>query len=303
MLVRKIIHAVILIFGIFELSAARSGGAAAPPARILSLAPAATEILFDLGLGGRVVGVTEYCKWPPEALEKTNVGDMMRVNMETVVYLAPDLVVISSMNGSLGDRIEALGFPVTTVYQDDFPMILESMQRVGDACGIGTEARRRTDELERTVEEMTMDNAARSGARKPPRVLVIIGRDPGDREFRRAHIAGPKSFYNDLLERCGAVNVFTDETAYASVTREGLMRLNPDIVIELIADYGMSNVDSGELLSQWDAFADLPAAREKKTAVIRGDFAFRAGPRYPRILKAFGMAINGGVRIISEEEL
>jgi ABC-type Fe3+-hydroxamate transport system substrate-binding protein len=89
------------------------------PQRILSLAPAATEILFYLGLGDRVIGVTEYCTWPPEAREKMNIGDMMHVNLELVLALRPDLVVLSNMNGHIGKQMEELGIPVEAVYQDD----------------------------------------------------------------------------------------------------------------------------------------------------------------------------------------
>ncbi|MDR1470889.1 MAG: ABC transporter substrate-binding protein, partial [Synergistaceae bacterium] len=92
--------------------------AAASPQRILSLAPAATEILFDLGLGDKVIGVTEYCAWPPEAKSKTNVGDMMHVNMEVLVSMNPDIVFISSMNAHIGKQVEALGYPVVVVGQD-----------------------------------------------------------------------------------------------------------------------------------------------------------------------------------------
>ncbi|MDR1650465.1 MAG: helical backbone metal receptor [Synergistaceae bacterium] len=283
------------------IAAVLPSAASGAPRRILSLAPAATEILFDLGLGEYVVGVTEYCKWPPEAASKTNIGDMMRVNMETVVSLAPDLVVISNMNGNLRDKLEALGLRVVTVYQDDFDQICESMLRVGKACGVEERAVDRVASLRRAVEDISERGAGdRSDSAKKPRALVVIARDAGDTEFRRLHVAGPKSFYDDLLERSGARNAFTDEVAYASITREGLMRIDPDIVIELVAEYGMSSVGTGELLAQWDAFGDLPAAENGRTAVIRGDFTFRAGPRYPEILTAFSMVIQGGVRSLAE---
>jgi len=109
---------------------------AAVPERILSITPAGTEILFELGLGERVVGVTRYCNWPPEALTKLNLGDMMHVNLEVVIGARPDIVLVSpTMNNHIGEQLRALGFRVIGVFQDDFEQICYSILRVGRECG------------------------------------------------------------------------------------------------------------------------------------------------------------------------
>ncbi|MDR1482189.1 MAG: helical backbone metal receptor [Synergistaceae bacterium] len=275
-------------------------GAINPPERILSLAPAATEIIFDLGLGDKVVGVTEYCTWPPEALSKTDVGDMMRVNMESVISMAPDLVLLSNMNEHLRRQIEILGFPTVVVYQDDFARICDSMLKVGEACGIADRAKERVEELRRSVLEIS--ERARLGRGEGPktRVLVVVGRDVGDDSFKRIYVAGPRSFYNDLLNEAGTANAFEEDLPYASISLEGLLRLDPDLIIELVGEHGMTGVDSRSILDQWKNLSDLRAAREGDVAVIRGDFTLRAGPRYPLILESFGKTIHEGVREIVE---
>ncbi|MDR1019884.1 MAG: helical backbone metal receptor [Synergistaceae bacterium] len=281
------------------LCAASHAASAAPPQKILSLSPAATEILFDLGLGDRVVGVTDYCTWPPEAKSKQSVGDMMHVNMETVVSMDPDIVVVSSMNTHIESQIKALGYPAAVVGQDNFEEVLDSMLRVGEACGVEDTAKRRVGELIGAVEALTLKPGGKDG-KKPPRVLVVVGRDIDDTSFKKTYVAGPRSFYNDLLNRSAAVNAYPDDLLYANVSQEGLLRMDPDLIIELVGEHGMTNVDTKSILAQWKKVKDLRAAQSGNVAVIRGDFAFRVGPRYPLVLEAFKKAIHDGVREIRE---
>jgi iron complex transport system substrate-binding protein len=264
--------------------------------RILSITPAGTEILFDLGLGDRVIGVTEYCSWPPEARSKKNIGDMMHVNMEVIVSLNPDLVLISNMNEHLRGPIEGMGYRVEVVRQDNFEQICDSMTSVGEACGVAEYARHRVEELRGAVRAISERN--RGGA--CPRVLVVVGRDVDDMSFKKVYAAGRRSFYDDLLTESGAENAFGQDVPYAQIALEGLLRLDPDLVIELIGGSGMSNAGTDAIMRQWRSLGDLRASREGRVALIRGDFTLRAGPRYPKILDAFSRIIRGGEREISE---
>lgn len=284
----------LLIGLLLLLVAARSD--ASVPSRILSLTPAGTEILFDLGLGDRVVGVTKYCTWPPEAKTRTDIGDMMTVNMETVLRFEPDLVLLSNMNEHLRAGIETFDLPVTVVHQDDFAQICRSMLAVGEACGVRQRAEARVEELQKIV----ADIAGSVQAPVRPRALVLVGRDLSDRSFKKVYAAGIRSFYNDLLVEAGAVNALAQDVQYAQISRENLLRLDPDIVLELVGEHGGGHTTTEKVRAQWAAFDQLPAAKKGNVSIVRGDFALRAGPRYPTILRAFIDAIHGGVREISE---
>ncbi|MDR3165382.1 MAG: helical backbone metal receptor [Synergistaceae bacterium] len=270
--------------------------ASGEPVRILSLAPAATEIIFDLGLGDKVIGVTEYCNWPPEAKSKTNVGDMMHVNMEVVVSMQPDLVAVSNMNEHMKNQIEALGYKVIVVYQDNFGQICDSILRVGEVCGIPDIAKKRIEELRENVRVIS----AGLPRGKDQSVLIVVGRDSDDASFKKIYVAGPRSFYEELLSDAGAKNAFSGDLPYAGLSLEGLLRLDPDIVIELVGEHGMVGVDSKLILAQWKNLSDLRAAQNGSVAVIRGDFTLRAGPRYPLILESFAKIIHEGLREIEE---
>ena len=253
--------------------------------------------MYYLALGDRVVGVTKYCSWPPEARRLPSLGDMMHVNMEVVMGLRPDLVLVSNMNHHVGEQAEALGYRTVTVYQDDFEQICDSILRVGRECGIEDKARLRVEELREAVREKTVSLGENAN---PPRVLITVGRDPSEEILRRMHIAGRGSFYDDLITRAGAVNAYDQGVAYAQISREGLLRLDPDVIIELIGTHGME-IPATRVASQWNAIPELRAVQNGRVSVIRGDFTLRAGPRYPLILDAFIKIIRDGVREISHD--
>jgi iron complex transport system substrate-binding protein len=202
------------------------------------------------------------------------------------------------MNIQVGGQVEALGYPVAAVYQDDFEQICDSMLRVGRACGVEEAAERRIAELRESVREKTV-----TPGETPPRVLVVVGRVPSEDDLRKIYVAGRGAFYNDLITRAGGVNAYDQDVPYAQMSREGLLRVDPDVIIELIGESGMEasmEVPTDRVISQWEAVPDLRAAREARVAVIRGDFTLRAGPRYPQILDAFIEIIRDGVREITE---
>jgi iron complex transport system substrate-binding protein len=285
----------LILFVLFAAAISAAPGACAP-SRILSITPAATEILYSLGLGDRVIGVTRYCNWPPEAKSKPVIGDMMNVNLEMLAALDPDLVLISNLNGHLNARIKSMGYKTVIVYQDNFEQICKSILDVGLACGVEDAAREKVGELSGAVRSLS--ESAASGP--PTRVLIVVGRDPADDDLKKLYVAGIKSFYNDLIREAGAVNALTADVPYMQVSREGLMRLDPDIIIDLIGEHGSVNVPTVRVLGQWKAIPDLKASSLGNVAVVKGDFSLRPGPRYPLLLNAFIRAIRGGEREIIE---
>ncbi|MDR1471426.1 MAG: helical backbone metal receptor [Synergistaceae bacterium] len=293
---RKFLTAALFAAGIaLAVPAGRAHGAADAPARVLSITPAATEILYSLGLGDRVAAVTRYCNWPPEAKSKPVIGDMMNVNLEMLAALDPDLVLISNLNEHLSARIKAMGYKTVVVYQDNFDQICKSILDVGEACGVSDAARAKVGELRGAVE--ALKGSVPSGT--PPRVLIVVGRDPADDELKRLYVAGAQSFYDDLIRESGAVNALDSDVQYLQVSREGLLRLEPDVIIDLIGEHGTADVSTERIQGQWSSIPDLRAAAEKNVSIVRGDFSLRPGPRYPLLLDAFIRAIWGGEREIT----
>ncbi len=125
-----------------------------PPQRIISVAPSVTEILFAIGLGGRVVGVSTYCNYPPEALKKEKIGGYITPSLEKIVSLKPDLV-IGTADGDLRsfvDRLSGLGIPVFITNPRSVFEVLSTIRHVGDVTFSQGAAQRVAGSMEKKIE-------------------------------------------------------------------------------------------------------------------------------------------------------
>jgi len=180
---------------------------AAAPGRIVSTAPAVTEILFALGLGDKVVGVTQFCNYPPEARKKPRIGTFLQPNLEVILSLRPDLVVIQKNPVRLGARLESMGLKTMEVDQPTVEAVYDSIRRIGAAAGVPG----RAGALE---EKMRAEVAAirdRAAGRPRRRVVFIVGRNPNAIEGLVA--VGKGSYLNELLRDAGGENIFENTGA------------------------------------------------------------------------------------------
>lgn len=261
---------------------------AAHAARIVSLAPTATEILFAIGAGDDVVAVTEMCDWPPEASGRALFADMMRPSLEEVARLSPDVVAISDLNAHLSDGLRAIGCEVVVARGGSVDDVASSIEEFGRVCGVNDAARDVAHALRR---DMAALRAGTEG-RARPRVLVVIGRDAADASFRSLYAAGRGSFYSELADAAGADNALDAGAAYVAMTREGVLRADPDVVIEMI----VNDEQADAARASWSSFAELRAASEGHIAVISGTRAFRAGPRCAELAREMAAAMEAALR-------
>src|SRR5580700_4439281 len=148
--------------------------AAAPPQRIVSTAPSITELLYALGLGDRVVGVTTYCRYPPEARLKPKIGDYTSPNIEAIAALKPDLVILQTNPVRLAERLAALHLKTLEINQEDIGALYKSMRIVGEATGTAAQATRLTESIRGKLEQIHN----RTAALPRTRVMFVVGRTP-----------------------------------------------------------------------------------------------------------------------------
>jgi iron complex transport system substrate-binding protein len=252
------------------------------PRRIVSLAPSVTEVLFEAGVGPRVVGVTSYCRFPREALALPKVGGYLTPSYEALVALQPDLVVTLAEHADVEPRIRALGIPILRVDHRSLEGIVRSVEQVGERCGLTTRAKRAADALRETLA-----SAKRLVAATRPRVLICFGR-AGD--FRRLTAAAPGTIHDDLITQAGGVNVLTSDTiAYPTLSAEGVLRLNPDVIIE----FSSGTADATALRHQWSRLDSVRAVRANRVYVFTGEFLSVPGPRFVRLATTIARAIRG----------
>ncbi len=191
--------------------------------RIVSLAPNLTEILFELGLGDQIVGVTNYCTYPPEALEKEKVGGFINPNLEKIVSLKPDLVVSEQWPSSRTvPRLREFGLQVLEVISPrSFEEIYQVIRGVGEAVDRSRDAEELIDRMEQRLEGVQA-RASRLG--RSPSVYVEIDLP--------SWTIGKQSFITEALLLCGAHNLFEDvDKRSFQASKEMIVDRNPDVVV------------------------------------------------------------------------
>ena len=244
---------------------------AGTPERIVSLAPTNTEILFSLGLGDRVVAVTDYCNYPAQATTKPKIGGFSTVSVEKVAAQHPDLVVASEGNGAeLVDHLRKLNMTVIVTNPKNVSGILNDITLVGKAAGADDNASALVASLTGRI-QATEKNASALGAH--PKVAHIIWNDP-------IYASGSATFQDELISMAGGTNAFAGKTGYATIGTEKFIAADPDI---LIVNSGTGMGGSEDSVAQYfeneTRFSGVSAIKNHRVYVIDSDTVDRAGPR------------------------
>ena len=260
-----------------------------PPERIVSLAPSFTEVLFALGEGQRVVGVTQYAVWPEAVNDLPRVGGFVDPNYEAIVALEPDLVVASSYNTSAVERLEALGIPCVSMPHDNLAEIYASMKRLGALCGGPAKAA----ELVQYLQGKLDATKEKTKGLPPKRVLLVVGREGEPGTLGQIYAAGTHGYLNTFLEAAGGSNVLGEPGVnYPTLTAEGVLRLNPDVVVEIIG----RDVDPAEALADaskaWAEVPEITAMKNGDLHVLTGTVMTIPGPRMFVVLEGLAHALH-----------
>jgi iron complex transport system substrate-binding protein len=252
------------------------------PRRIISMAPSTTEILFALGLGDRVAGVSRFCDYPEAVPAIREIGGYMDPDYEAIVRLQPDLVILLVSHQDAKKELAKLAVPVLTVPQETIAGIHEAIRRIGDACGAAEKA----ETLLRDLRERTEKIKSAVHEKKKPRVLLCIGRDTQSGRMASMFMAGRKTFYDEIIRIAGGINALSDAMAlYPQFSAEGVIQVNPDVIIDLAGRVAPGGKSAADIAAQWDRLHVLKAVKQDQVHVITGDHALRPGPRYIRLLE------------------
>jgi iron complex transport system substrate-binding protein len=238
------------------------------PRRIVSLVPGVTEILFAIGADGALVGVTDFCDYPPEARHKARVGDMLAPNLETLVSLKPDLVVAtrSGNREETFDQLKRLGLPV---YLVDEPASIAGLLRLVGGLGQLTGRRAAAAALAAGLERRIASVRERVAGRPPPRVLYVLWPEP-------LIVPGRGSLVSELIASAGGESVTSDQgQGYPRMSLEAAVGRAPEVII--LARHGAGTGPAAR--EQWQRLESLPAIRSGRLYAADGDLLHRYGPR------------------------
>jgi iron complex transport system substrate-binding protein len=259
------------------------------PARILSMAPNITEIVFALGLGDRLVGVTRYCDYPPAAREIARVGGYVDPNHEAILSLRPDLVILLSSQTQSRAELTQLGLRALTVPHRTTEDVHDAIRRIGSACGAEDRAKTLLDDIEKRTAAVTRAVVGRTR----PRVLMCIGRDTGTGQLGGLVVAGRGGFHDEIIRQAGGVNACRDEQVeYPQLSAEGVIRLNPEVIVDLVTPDNPDGKTPAEIRQQWSRLRTVKAVGEGRVYVIVGRYAFVPGPRYVAFLEELARLLH-----------
>lgn len=240
------------------------------PDKIISLSPSNTEVAYALGLADRLVGVTEYCNYPPEAQEKEIVGGFSTPNLERIVELEPGLVIASTIHVEEVPRMEELGISVLVVESANLIELYSSISLVAEVTGVVDNGEALIASMQERIEAV---EAIVSQVPEEERVRVYyeVYSDP-------LMSAGMNAFINEIISLAGGVNIFGEiDESYPQISAEVVAERQPDII--LYPDYHGTADLMIEAMTTRPGWENIPAILNNQVYGISDDSFARPGPR------------------------
>lgn len=239
-----------------------------PAQRIVSLAPHVTEVLFAAGAGDKVVGTVSYSDYPEAAKAIPRVGAYNQVNFESILALAPDLI-IAWHDGNSRDTLDQLASLNIQVYMSnpkDLESISNNLRQLGKVAGTGAMAEKQADQFDKKHHQLRETN------HNKPEVTVFyqVWDDP-------LYTLAAKHFISDLYELCGGRNIFSDlNEASPIVSVESIVSRNPQV---MITGGHHGKRDLKEWKNRWTGFTNVDAVKNGMMFLVNQDIYTRAAPR------------------------
>ncbi len=254
------------------------------PERIISLSPTNTELLFALGLGDRVMGVTDYCNYPPEALNRTKVGGITNVNVEQVAALNPDVIFAASLTKKeTAEKLESMGYATFVNDPRNVSDIEKSIRNVGKICGADDNATRLIGQVNASMKAIADKTSGLNESQKP-KVLMLL--DTTD-----CYVAGSNCYGDDLIKITGGINVADQLNDYQAMSKEAIIKADPEIIIMPVDQY--SQADFEKLRNGTDDWMrQLSAVKNGKVYAVASDPIFRPGPRVIEAAQAMAKIVH-----------
>ncbi len=199
------------------------------PKRIVSISPNLTQVIYGLGAWDKIVGVTVYDEFPPEAKDLPKIGGWVNPNYEAILALKPDLLVLMKDQDALfGDKLRDLGLKTFTAKSNDsIKDIFESIKDIGEILGKQKEA----EKLNRYIQSSLDEISEKTKNLEKKRVLLVVGRNPGTLED--IYVIGTNNYINELITLAGGQNVVEHERNALKISKESVFSYNPEVIIEI----------------------------------------------------------------------
>jgi iron complex transport system substrate-binding protein len=278
-----------LLVCVFSLLAA---SAQPVPQRLVTTAPSQTEALFAMGLGPRVVGVSQYCEWPAQVKSLPRVGSYMRPDVEAITRLRPDLVYLERASNDVPGRLGAVGIRFVSVPHGELKDTYDGINVIAAAAGAPDLGAALVKRIQAGLREV----AARAASLPKVRVVVVVDRRPG--LLADIVAVGPGNYLNELIETAGGTNVLATAGVppYPRISLETILRDDPDVIIDLSDAH---DADAAHIAARaddkllWGRETGLKAVRTGHVAIADTTEFVVPGPRSVAAAQQFFTYLHG----------
>ena len=263
----------------------------APPQRIISTAPGFTETLFALGAGDRVIAVSTYCHYPTAVDKLPRIGSYLQPNIEVIAKMKPDLVLVHAEQKKALQQLNDLGVRTLALRNTSLEDTLRTVREVGSAVGLAAEG----VAMEARIRAELAAIEKRTASQPKRTLLFVVGRTPGRLDGMVA--VGKGSFLNELIRIAGGQNVLFDSpVTYPKISIEGVMRLAPDVIVDMgdmAVTTGVTEAHIQSVVKLWKAKQGIDAAKNKKVIAVAAEIFVVPGPRVAEAAEAFAKMLHG----------
>jgi iron complex transport system substrate-binding protein len=261
--------------------------AADEPRRIISLVPATTEMLFAIGAGDRLAGVSNYDRFPPDVARLPKVGGLLDPDVERLLSLKPDLVIVYDTQADLKRQLERARIPMFGYVHRGLPDITDTMRALGERIGMKAAA----DAAAARIEQQLAAIRARVAGRPRPKTLLIFGRERGT--LRHIDASGGYGFLHDLLELAGGADALGDlDKALVDMSTEMILTRAPEAILELHYGDSLKPDQFDAERRVWNALPSVPAVRNNRVFLLSGDEFVVPGPRVVIAAERFARTLH-----------
>ncbi|MBN1391841.1 MAG: cobalamin-binding protein [Sedimentisphaerales bacterium] len=255
--------------------------------KIVSLSPNLTEIVFTLGLGEKIVGVSSDSDWPAEAKAKPKMGTFWQPNTEAVIAAKPDLVVCEKFlqQQETAQALKRAGLNVLSLRVETIAELFGAIRSIGKAADCSEKA----EQLAASIKEQLDQIKGESSLQKKVKVLWVIQTEP-------IRVAGVNTFVNEIIELAGGQNAIAPTgDQYPSISTEEIIGCYAEVIIQ--SAMGTEDMAKQQEAAEkfWDRFQNLPAVKDKRIYVINPDTVLRLGPRIGEGAQAVAQCLRQNV--------
>ena len=259
---------------------------AAPPQRIVSLSPNVTELLYGVGAFSQVVGVSDYCSYPPQVKKLPSVGGWYNPSLEKLAAMRPDLVIVDDGEAPfVEDNFHKLGLRLLVVPTHRVEDVYRAMAELGKATGHEAQA----VQLAAATKQALARVAQKTAPLPKPSVVLIVDRTPGT--LRELVTATTGSYLAELVVIAGGrIAVPPSKDGYAKLGKEDLLAANPDVILDFV--HGSDSRFAGNLMEAWREMPDLRAVRSGRVYGVNQDYVPHASQRMVQTAELFARLIH-----------